>query len=185
MNQILFKTTGMKAIAMVIIALHGILNNQSAMAQDGRLGKTQMEKLSHWVGEWEGSGWQMQPSGQRIEFDVKESVQAKLNGLVLIVEGKGTSDNSNELGHDAMGMIYYNLDNKRYEFHSATMQGMTILAEAKIDDNGDFIWGFEIPQGKIQFTITLTEDTWVEKGVFSPDGNTWYPTMEMKLKKIK
>ncbi len=116
---------------------------------------------------------------------MKESVQSKLNDFVLIVEGKGKSQSNNELGHDAMGMIYYNLDNNRYEFHSATVQGMVTLAEAKIDEKGNFIWGFEVPQGKIQFTITLTEDTWVEKGAFSPDGSTWYPTMEMNLKKIK
>lgn len=185
MSQILIKTTVTKWAAIAIVLLQGILAGHSAMGQDGRLGLAQMQKLKHWVGEWEGTGWQMQPSGQQVEFNVSESVQSKLNGMILMVEGKGMSEGSDELGHDAMGMIYYNLDNKRYEFHSATMQGMTTLAEAKIDSDGNLIWGFEVPQGKVQFTITLTEDTWVEKGAFSPDGSTWYPTMEMQLKKVR
>ena len=185
MNQILIKTTVSKLAIIALIVLQG-MNGPSALGQDGRLGIEPMKKLSHWVGEWEGNGWQMQPSGERIEFSVRESVQSKLNGLVLMMEGKGMSDGSDELGHDAVGMIYHNLDNKRYEFHSTTIQGTTILAEAKFDEDGNFIWGFDIPQGKVQFTITLTEDTWVEKGAFSPDGGgTWYPTMEMNLKKIR
>ncbi len=184
MDRILIKTTVMKCAVIAMIAIQGILNGHGVMAQEGRLGKDEMKKLSHWVGQWEGSGWQMQPTGERVEFNVKESVQSKLNGLVLIVEGKGTSESSSELGHDAMGMIYYNVDNQRYEFHSATMQGMTTLAEASLDEEGNFIWSFDVPQGKIQFTISLTENTWLEKGAFSPDGGTtWYPTMEMKLKK--
>lgn len=166
-------------IALIYVIMGTVLSN-SAQAQDGRLSKEHMDQLSGWVGTWKGSGWQMTESRQRIEFEVEEVVESKIGGLALMVEGKGIGSEGKE-GHHAMGMIYYNLDNKRYEFHSIIKEGMTTLATAKIDENGDFIWGFDVPGGQIQYTITIDGDSWVEKGSFSMDGTQWWPIMEMTL----
>lgn len=168
-------------IALMYMIIGTVLSN-SAQAQDGRLSKEQMDKLSGWVGTWKGSGWQMTESRERIDFEVEEVVESKIGGLALMVEGKGVGQNGKE-GHHAMGMIYYNIDNARYEFHSIIKEGMTTLATAKIDDNGHFIWGFEVPGGQIQYTISIDGDSWVEKGAFSRDGNQWWPIMEMTLQR--
>lgn len=166
-------------IALAYMIMGAVISN-SAQAQDGRLSKQHIDKLSGWVGTWKGTGWQMTESRERIEFVVEELVESKIGGLALMVEGKGTGTDGTE-GHHAMGMIYYNLDNERYEFHSIIKEGMTTLATAKIAQNGDFIWGFDVPGGQIQYTITITGDTWVEKGAFSMDGTQWWPIMEMTL----
>lgn len=184
MKQYIFKATQGKLASIWMTVLLSALLSHAAIAQNGRVSKTEMKRLSHWVGAWKGQGWQMdQATRQRINFTVEEIVESKLDGMVILVEGKGKSGESNFLGHHAIGMIYYNLDQKTYELKSITQEGNMTLAKARIADNGDFIWGFDVPGGKIQFTITLTEDTWVEKGAFSMDGSTWYPVMEMTLKK--
>lgn len=169
-------------IALIYMILGTTLSN-SVQAQDGRLSKDHMDKLSGWVGVWKGEGWQMTETRERIEFEVEEVVESKIGGLALLVEGKGLGSNGKE-GHHAMGMIYYNMDNARYEFHSIIKEGMTTLATANFDESDNFIWGFEVPGGQIQYTITITDDTWIEKGAFSMDGIQWRPIMEMELNRI-
>jgi len=166
-------------IALVYLILGSVLTN-AAQAQDGRLSKAHMDKLSNWVGTWKGEGWQMTESRERIEFEVEEVVESKISGLALLVEGRGTGVDGEE-GHHAMGMIYYNVDNEQYEFHSVIKEGMVTLATAKIDEQGNFIWGFDVPGGQIQYTISIQGDSWIEKGVFSRDGQQWWPIMEMTL----
>lgn len=168
-------------IALIYMIIGTVLSN-SAQAQDGRLSKEHMDKLSGWIGTWKGSGWQMTESRERIDFEVEEVVESKIGGLALLVEGRGVGKSGNE-GHHAMGMIYYNIDNQRYEFHSIIKEGMTTLATAKIDEEGNFIWGFDVPGGQIQYTIIIKDDTWTEKGSFSMDGQQWWPIMEMTLKR--
>src|SRR5437868_14405276 len=50
----------------------------------------EMKKLSYMVGQWKGSGW-MEQTGKRNAFSDMETVQSKLNGLALLVEGKFNS----------------------------------------------------------------------------------------------
>ncbi|HEY9116200.1 MAG TPA: hypothetical protein VIN11_00155 [Roseivirga sp.] len=157
---------------------------QMATAQNGSISKPEMDKLSAWIGEWKGEGWQIdQQTRERVTFSVEEKVESKLDGLAFLVEGKGM--NGSQMGHHAMAMIYYNVDKGYYEFHSLVMQGRATLAKGEFNDQGAFVWGFDVPQGKIRYTIKIEGDTWTESGAFSMDGNNWFPIMEMKLKRIK
>lgn len=158
--------------------------SHSVQAQNARISKDEMKKLSNWVGEWKGEGWQMdQQTRQRQPFSVEEKVESRLDGLALIVEGKGT--HNGKLGHHAMAMIYYNVDKGQYDFHSVVMQEQSTMAKGEFNEKGEFIWGFDVPQGQVRYTLKIEGDTWTESGAFSMDGNTWYPTMEMKLTRVK
>ena len=170
--------------AALLMTIAAFLITINTKAQNGRISKEEMNKLSSWVGTWKGQGWQTDPeTRERISFQVEEKVESKLNGLALMVEGKGMS--GDKLGHHAMAMVYYNLDKGYFEFHSLVMQGMATLAKGEFNEKGEFIWGFEIPQGEIKYTIKIEGDTWTDSGAFSMDGSTWYPTMEMKLSRVK
>lgn len=165
---------------MIVAALFG----QKANAQTAKVSKEEMKKLSGWVGEWKGEGWQMdQQTWQEQPFTVVEKVESRLDGLALIIEGKGMRGTN--LGHHALAMIYYNADKGHYDFNSIVTLGQSALAKGEFNDKGEFIWGFEIPQGQIKYTIKIDGDTWIESGAFSMDGDTWYPTMEMKLTRVK
>src|SRR5207247_4276990 len=56
----------------------------------------EMKKLDWFVGHWKGTGWiQMRPQG-RHEFTQTEALEAKLDGLVLVIDdlGKAEEDRS-------------------------------------------------------------------------------------------
>lgn len=58
----------------------------------------------------------------------------------------------------------------------------TVLSENKYE------WGFDIPAGgKSRYTIVLdpTQGSWYEKGEYSRDGDTWFTTIELNLKKVQ
>jgi hypothetical protein len=50
-----------------------------------------MGKVSFLAGRWEGSGWFQMGPGPKQEFTQTEVVEPKLDGLVFLVEGIGTS----------------------------------------------------------------------------------------------
>ena len=48
-------------------------------------------------------------------------------------------------------------------------------------------WSFDTPNGgKTRFTADFSkEGFWTEKGEFSPDGERWFPFIEMNLEKVE
>src|SRR4051794_2431812 len=53
--------------------------------------RAEMKNLDWLAGQWKGVGWiQMGPQGRK-EFTQTETVQSKLDGLVLLIEGEGKS----------------------------------------------------------------------------------------------
>ena len=48
------------------------------------------KKLHWWIGEWKDEGW-AEFGGQRHTFRIREKVASRLDGLILSVEGLGTS----------------------------------------------------------------------------------------------
>lgn len=150
-----------------------------------------MKKLDFLVGNWQGSGWMLIPGGKRETFQINESVQMKLGGLVLLVEGLGKSKDdktgADRIVHNALATLSFDPREKLYRWRTFTMQGNSADTIAQIGDKS-FIWGFKNPQaGDIRYTITLNEKgNWFEIGEFSRDGGkTWTKFFEMELQKIK
>lgn len=162
----------------------GLLIGKSAKAQSQRIDAKAMEKLALWEGEWKGEGWQVDPSMKKTTFTVTEMVESKLNGLAMSVEGIGIGEDG-QIGHHAIGTIFYDIDQENYIFQSVTNEGYATTTQAYFNEAGAFVWGFDIPNGQIRYTIKLTQDEWIEKGEYSADGQQWWPMMEMKLKRVK
>lgn len=141
-----------------------------------------MNQLSFMEGTWEGTGYYQQGRSERSTFDIHESIQPKLGGLVYLVEGVGTSDGSTT--HQALAMISWDIEKSEYVFESHTFDGRSARASGTLEDS-TFVWGFDVPGGgKIQYTMEFNEDTWQETGTYSPDGEVWYPFMEMNLERV-
>ena len=150
--------------------------------QDLKTKSLEMSKLDFMVGSWEGSGWYRSPDGKISNFNQTEDVQSKLDGLVLVVEGNGSLENGENV-HNAFAMITYDEETKKYSFNSHLADGKSIVADGWFNGD-DFEWGFELPQGgSILYSINYENDTWKESGKYSPDGNQWYPFIEMTLKR--
>lgn len=146
--------------------------------------------IAKFVGEWEGEAVQMMPGGGSHTARVHERAQWKLGGAALMIEGRGTIKDE-ETGketvvHEAFGVIRYDPVTKGLRFHAFRANEPAVDSPLEILDNGDIRWSLSpAPGHTMRFTITLTSDTWVEIGEYSPDeGKTWMPMIRMNLKRI-
>jgi hypothetical protein len=145
----------------------------------------EMKKLDWWIGHWKGSGWiQMGPEGRQ-EFTQTETIEAKLDGLVLIVEGTGKSKENGATVHTALAFASYDHHANKFRWHAFTPQGQ-IDTEAKVGKDS-LEWSLEIPQrGQMHYTITRNEKgEWFEIGEMIQQDQTRHKFFEMTLRKEK
>jgi len=150
----------------------------------------EMKKLGWWVGEWKGEGWaEMGPDG-RSAFSIHERVQWKLDGRLLLVEGRGKSKLPGKQvevdTHQALGVVSYDPKAQKLRFYAwRDPGGMQTEADFKVTDGG-MEWGFQTPQGHIRFTIRRTEKgEWLEIGERSLDGASWRQFLQMTLQRVQ
>src|SRR5262245_36597358 len=89
------------------------------LAQDPASGqRAEMKKLDWLVGQWKGTGWiQMGPQGRK-EFAQTETVQSKLDGLVLLIEGQGKSKENGSTVHTALALASYDERAKNFRWRA-------------------------------------------------------------------
>ncbi|MGI8821618.1 MAG: DUF1579 family protein [Chthoniobacterales bacterium] len=138
------------------------------------------------VGRWEGTGWIQMGSEGRKEFTQTETIQYKLDGLVLVIEGQGKSKEDGSTVHSALAFVSYDERAKTFRWHAFTAEGRQTDTEAKIGTD-TLEWGLEIPQrGRMRYTIKLNEKgEWFEVGEMTQDGQTWHKFFEMMLQRQK
>jgi hypothetical protein len=172
--------------ALLLIFLIGVLP-LGLLAQTPPSAATQrqeMKKLDWLVGHWKGSGWiEMGPQG-RHEFLQAETIQSKLDGLVLIIEGLGRSREADTAVHSALAVVSYDEGTRTFRWRAFTAEGRQTDAEAKVGE-GTLEWGFPISQqGLVRFTIQRNaKGQWFEIGEMTHDGQTWRQFFEMTLER--
>ena len=145
----------------------------------------EMKKLDWLVGHWKGTGWiQMGPQGRR-EFTQSETIEAKLDGLVLVIEGLGKAKEDGSTVHTALAFVSYDARAKTFRWHAFTPEGQ-IDTEAKVGTD-TLEWSLQIPQrGRMRYTITRNEKgEWFEIGEMSQEDQTWRKFFQMTLRKEK
>jgi hypothetical protein len=145
----------------------------------------EMKKLDWLVGRWKGTGWiQMGPQG-RHEFTQTETIDAKLDGLVLVIEGLGKAKEDGSTVHAALAFVSYDHRAKTFRWHAFTPEGQ-IDTEARVGTD-TLEWSLQIPQrGRMRYTITRNEKgEWFEIGEMSQEDQTWRKFFEMTLRKEK
>lgn len=153
---------------------------QEAPNADAR--RAEMKKLESMVGQWKGSGW-IQQGPKRETFNGTETVQRKIDGLALLIEGK-FSDSEGKIIHETLAVLSSDPKTKNYNFRTYLATGLSGEHDFKLLADG-YEWGFQLPSGSIRYLIKTTNDVWFETGEFSKDGKTWMKFFEMKLKKVK
>ncbi|MBF5041637.1 hypothetical protein FGE12_04500 [Aggregicoccus sp. 17bor-14] len=153
------------------------------------IAREKMKRLAVMVGQWQGDGWiDMGPQGRKT-FNVKESIQPRLDGTVLLVEGLGKGriqpQGPEVPVHQALGVLSYDAQADRYGFVAYRLGGEKVDTEMKALPDGSFQWGFSMPHGQVRFTIRIADGQWVESGERSADGKTFTPFFEMKLKRTE
>lgn len=146
-----------------------------------------MKSLQFLAGDWEGDGWISFGPDQVHQFNQTEKVQYKLEGAILMIEGKGIDKNSTpenqRIIHMAFAILNYDQHKQTYLIRAYKANGQYVDSDVKVGENS-LVWGFEISQGKVKYIIKINEKgQWHEVGQFSRDGENWVKNFEMTLNK--
>jgi hypothetical protein len=171
------------SVVLFLLTLHTPLSAQAPNTAQ----MDQMKKVSFLVGQWKGEGWIDFGQGQR-RFTETESVQSKLGGEVLLIEGLGkTNVDGKETGttvHNAIALVTYDDKAKTFRFQAHQAGGRSVDSEARVTE-GALEWGFTDERaGTFRFKIRLNDaGKWFEIGEGSRDGKTWHKFFEMTLQR--
>lgn len=173
----------MKYFLMIFSVLFLSVSFAAAQGDNAvELQRTEMKKLEKLAGQWKGGGW-IQQGATRETFTGTETVQKKLEGLALLVEGRFTNPQGRVI-HETLAVLAFAPKNSGYRFRTYLAAGASGEHDLKIVGD-DFHWGFETPNGTIRYIIKADDKVWFETGEFSRDGKNWIKFFEMKLDKIK
>lgn len=138
-----------------------------------------MRKLAFLAGKWSGPITVFRGPGQPLHLTQTEDVQYKLDGLVLLIEGR-SADAGGNAQFQALATVAYDDASGAYRFR-AYNDGRyldTTLTVAR----GGFSWGFTAGPAHIVNTMHLTaKDQWQETTQVSVGSNPPHPSVEMLL----
>ena len=171
-----------KKILFATVVLLAGLWSVSAQEFNPELQRAEVKKLDSMVGQWKGSGW-IQQGAKRETFTGTETVQRKIDGLALLVEGRFTNPEGKVI-HETLAVLAFDPKAKGYRFRTYLASGISGEHDLKIIPDA-YEWGFSFTGGEVRYTIKTANDVWLEIGEFSKDGKTWIKFFEMKLEKVK
>jgi len=171
----------MKVIHLGLTGAAWLLATPAAVAQSPPPApQAAMRPFDRWIGDWSGSGWSTSATGERTEFTLVETVQRKVGGTVLLLEGRGTTA-SGTVTHDGLVVLYYDEKAGGYRWNGHDLGRAPVDAEAKLVDGG-LEWSIGAGRGAtVRFRIQFDEKRWHEVGEVSADGKIWNRFMEMIL----
>ena len=147
--------------------------------------RAEVAKLAPLVGRWKGVSWMDLPGGRHHAVS-EETVEMRLDGRALLIEGLHRDRETGAVTHHALGVLAW--DDRRREFRmaSALASGLTGSYGAKLEGK-HLVWMLAGPQGpKRRFTIALdVPGRWLERGEISDDGVTWKTYFEMRLERVE
>lgn len=141
-----------------------------------------MKKLDFLVGNWEGQGWMLHPGGREV-FNGTETVQKKLQGKALLIEGKFVDPKDGRVVHETLAVLTYNEQSKKYVLQTHLFNRPSGVFDVIVKPNG-FSWTIAmdgIP--RTDYDMNVVNGEWVEKGVVSLPNGQKHEFLEMRLKK--
>ena len=178
----------MRRLTSTFTGLLSLLLLSAAPSPNTDTAKSELKKLDFLVGQWKGEGW-IQMGPDRHEFTGTETVQRKIAGLSLLVEGNFREKEKPADAppiHETLGVLSWDNSRKHYWFNTWLNTGRSGQYEARLIADKTLQWTIPIPQGHIRYTMKLDDQQrWSETGEMSPDnGKSWHPFFQMTLTKL-
>ena len=143
-----------------------------------------MLRLAPMAGRWSGEGWIRRGPGEPETFKGTETVESRLGGHILLVEGKHQDAKDGHLVHHAFGVISFDAALGAYRFRSHLGNGRSGDYQGAWKD-GAFVWSMDIPRaGTFRYTIRIQAGLWEEVGEMSREGGPWAKVFEMRMKRL-
>jgi hypothetical protein len=138
-----------------------------------------MRKLSFLAGHWSGPASIVRGPGEALHLTQTEDVEYKLDGLVLLIEGKSTSADG-KVAFSALATIAYDDASHTYHFR-AFHDGHYLDTDLSVPANG-FSWGFTAGPAHIVNTMHLTDKgEWDEVTEVTVGSNPPHRSVDMQL----
>jgi hypothetical protein len=138
-----------------------------------------MRKLSFLVGHWSGPVTIARGPGEPLRLNQTEDVEYKLDGLILLIEGKSTSADR-KTQFSALATVAYDDASRSYRFR-AYHDGHYLDTELSVPDKG-FSWSFTAGPAHIVNTMHLTaKGEWDEVTETTVGSNPAQRSVEMQL----
>lgn len=141
-----------------------------------------MKALPPLAGHWEGDGWVRQGPGEPVRFVGEEQVEPRLDGRILVIEGKHWSPDRSRVVHHAFAVLSSDPEKQGYRFQSHLATGRGGDFSGHMED-GAFVWEMESPAGRIRYVIRVEGDRWHEVGEIEREGK-WQQFLGMDLKRV-
>jgi hypothetical protein len=142
-----------------------------------------MRKLSFLAGHWSGPVTILRGPGDPLRLTQTEEVAYKLDGLVLLIEGKSTSAEGKVL-FSALATIAYDDASNTYRFR-AYNDGHYIDTELSVPPANGFSWSFTGGPAHIVNTMHLTgKGEWDEVAEVTIGSNPPHRSVDMLLQHL-
>ena len=168
----------------VVLSLFCVLASAVGFASDEKDPRVEaMKAVPDLTGKWEGGGWIRRGPAEPIKFVGEETVEARLGGRVLVIEGKHFTPDRSETVHHALAVLSFDSKAGAYRFDTWLFNGDGGNHPAKVED-GALVWERPHPEYPARFIIRVKDDRWHEIGELRM-GGTWRQFFEMELKRVK
>lgn len=165
--------------AVFFVSLGVVLAAQQPASSSPNIQREAMRKLSFFAGRWSGPVTIFCGPGEPLHLTQTEDVQYKLDGLVLLIEGKSSSADGKVLFR-ALATIAYDDASHAYRFR-AYSNGHYLDTELSVQGSG-FSWGFTSGPAHIVNTMHLTgKGEWHEVTEVTVGSNPPRRSVEMLL----
>jgi hypothetical protein len=170
-------TTLLLAASLIAFSLTLVAQQSGSSSVDAQ--REAMRKLSFLSGHWSGPITIFRGTGEPLHLTQTEDVEYKLDGLVLLIEGKSTSASGKVL-FNALATIAYDDASRTYRFR-AYNDGRYLDTELSVLDHG-FSWGFTSGPAHIVNNMQLTaKGEWNEFTEVTVGSNPAHRSVEMVL----
>jgi hypothetical protein len=140
-----------------------------------------MKKLGFLAGHWSGPVTIARGPGEPLHLTQTENVEFKLDGLVLLIEGRSTGEDG-RAQFEALATIAYDDAGQSYRFR-AYNDGHYVDTELKALPDG-FAWGMDAGPAHVANSMHLTaKGEWQETTEVTFAGNPPRRSVEMLLRK--
>lgn len=163
-----------------LAACAGTVAAQMPNAAEMATQKEAMQKLAFLAGTWRGPVTVQAGPGEPQHLTQTETVEYKLDGLVMLVEGNST-DAAGKAEFKALATIAWDETAKGYRIR-AYYAGHYVDEPLTVEKDG-FSWSFDTGPVHIENTMRLTSDgQWKEETQVTVPHRPSFQTVEMMLK---
>jgi hypothetical protein len=140
-----------------------------------------MRKLAFLAGQWSGPVTIVRGQSGELHLTQTENVEYKLDGLVLLIEGKSTNADG-KVQFNALATVAYDDASRTYHFR-AYNEGRYLDTELSVPSNG-FSWSFAAGPAHVANTMHLTDKgEWSEVTEVTVGNNPPHRSVDMLLQR--